>query len=213
MTTSRKSIAIVVAGVVATSGAYALGSQAGDGSASARGSGSGSGSAGEGMPGDGRGARHLEGLAERLGVQESRLREALRELRAEHRDGFARRLARELGLDAARVRAALERMHDEARRHHPGALAEKRDAGEARPREDFRGPPREGRPRGGWRHGQAAELARALGVDAERVRTALERVRADEPGRRDAFATDLAERLDIPVERVRDALPHHGRHG
>jgi hypothetical protein len=132
MQTRTKTAAIALTGAVAlASGAYALGTQTGGGSAVAAGD-----------PGDelviaaGPADRdrplfrtHFRGgplgserLADRLGVDESELREALEDIRPQlpdpgevHRD-FAERLAKELGISEERVDAALERMRENAER-------------------------------------------------------------------------------------------------
>jgi Clp amino terminal domain, pathogenicity island component len=121
MTTRKKQAAIALTGAVAlASGAYALGSQAGGGTAGAA-----------GTPDNPRppalvraGGPHVEfgldRLADRLGVDESDLRDALEDVRPERpdpgdiRDGFAKTLADELGIEQSRVEAALERVREKA---------------------------------------------------------------------------------------------------
>jgi hypothetical protein len=111
--------AIALTGAVAlASGAYALGSQAGDGSAVANDPPATTADPGERMrfahrtdgPGE-----HLESLADRLGVEESALRDAFRDLRpalADRHEDFAEDLAQELGIEADRLEAALERVRE-----------------------------------------------------------------------------------------------------
>jgi hypothetical protein len=127
MSTRKRNAAIALTGAVAlASGAYALGSQSGDGSAVAadppdrpsieiRG----------GLPpGPDEIRRHLrdgpfglDRIADKLGVEESELRDALEDFRADPPDppdpgDFAEELAKELGVATDRVEAALERMRD-----------------------------------------------------------------------------------------------------
>src|SRR5687767_3881257 len=86
MTNRMKNTSITLTAAVAlASGAYALGSEAGDGSAEARKSGTGSSSATAARTAPAhfgaRRAEHLEDLAKQLGVETSALRTALEELR------------------------------------------------------------------------------------------------------------------------------------
>jgi Clp amino terminal domain, pathogenicity island component len=115
MRTRTKTAALALTGAVAlASGAYALGTQTGGGAAVA---------ADPSAPDRPALRTHWrpapfgsERLADRLGVDESELREALEDVRpqlpdpGEVRDDFAERLADELGIDQGRVEAALERM-------------------------------------------------------------------------------------------------------
>jgi hypothetical protein len=128
MSTRKQKTAIALTGAVAlASGAYALGSQAGGGSAVAA------------DPPD-RPAleigRHIRGgppfgldrMADRLGVDESDLRDALRDLRSQPPDppdpgDFAKDLADELGIAQDEVEAALERVHDKVEQR----MEERRD--------------------------------------------------------------------------------------
>jgi hypothetical protein len=128
MSTRKRNTAIALTGAVAlASGAYALGSQSGDGSAVAadpperpslevRGP-------LRGGPIEIRG--HLRGgpfgldrIADKLGVEESELRDALRDVRPEppRKGDFAEDLARELGIAQDRVEEALERVHEKVER-------------------------------------------------------------------------------------------------
>jgi hypothetical protein len=143
----QKTAAVLTGAVALASGAYALGSQT-DGSAEA---------AGErpagyihGGPGPGRGFG-LEGLADRLGVDEDKLRNALEDLRGsppgkdDVRADFAKELADELGTTQAKVEAALERIR-------------------AKHEQDFEA-----------RHDALAEaLAKRLNLDADKVKEALQ---------------------------------------
>ena len=132
MHTRTKTAAVALTGAVAlASGAYALGTQVGGGAASAADR-SGGGLAIAADPSDPDrplfrthfrgGPLGSERLADRLGVDESDLREALEDIRPQlpdpgevHRD-FAQRLAKELGIAEDRVDAALERMRESAER-------------------------------------------------------------------------------------------------
>lgn len=139
----QKTAAVLTGAVALASGAYALGSQT-DGSAVAAGdrpvhySG----------PGHGFG---LERLADRLGVDQADLREALEDARgdlpdrSDRRADFAEQLADELGTTQAKVEAALERI----RAKHEAAATERRDA-------------------------LAEALAKRLNLDASEVKEALE---------------------------------------
>jgi hypothetical protein len=132
MSTRKRNTAIALTGAVAlASGAYALGSQSGDGTAGAADSDDPPSLAvpapiagGPGpltMPDRARGGAPfgLDRLADRLGVEESELRDALEDLRPQPPDpprDFAENLAKELGVDTADVEAALERLREKAER-------------------------------------------------------------------------------------------------
>jgi predicted transcriptional regulator len=120
MTTRKRTTAIALTGAVAlASGAYALGSQSGDGTAGATDP--------PNRPSiDFRGPMRggpfgLDRIADRLGVEESELRDALRDLRPDsikppRPTDFAEELARELGVDQDEVEAALERIRERTER-------------------------------------------------------------------------------------------------
>jgi hypothetical protein len=150
MTTRKQKAALALTGAVAlASGAYALGTQVDDGSASATGN----------RPERGVFIHHegpgrpfgLEGLADRLGVDEDKLRTALEGIRSampapgDRRDDLAKALADELGTTQARVEAALDRVH-------------KRFEQEMKDRHDA----------------LAEELAKRLNLDVSKVKKALE---------------------------------------
>jgi hypothetical protein len=151
MRNPKQKTAVVLTGAVAlASGAYALGSQT-DGSAEAAGDrgpfvhyGGGPG------PGGPRGFG-LDGLADRLGVEEDALRDALEDVRGtlpdkdEVRADFAKELAAELGTTEAKVEAALERMREK----HEQQFEQRRDE-------------------------LAEALAKRLNLDADKVKEALE---------------------------------------
>lgn len=116
---TKKASAAFAGAVVLASGAYAVGSQSGDGSANANQAGGngpmGAGPAGYGPPQPGQMRRQFRrdhrqvfsGLAKQLGVKEADLRKALTEIRKEQRDDFAKKLADKLGVDEAKVKKAL----------------------------------------------------------------------------------------------------------
>ena len=150
----KQTVALALTGAVAlASGAYALGSQS-DGAAVA---------SGEderpalihhrGGPGFG-----LDRLADRLGVDAAKLRDALADVRGdlpgprEVRADFAEELADELGTTQAKVEAALERI----RAKHEDRFEQRRDA-------------------------LAAALAKRLKLDAAKVEEALETPRFFRP--------------------------------
>jgi len=178
MTRGKRTTALALAGAVAlASGAYALGSQAGDGSAAAAKTAT---TTGYGPPpGGGPGAWHgggpgerLTGLADRLGVSEAALRKALSDLGNEKRDDIAQKLADALGIDVAKVQSAFDKL---------------RPKREARPRE---------------RHDEFAQtLAKQLNLPVAKVRAALEQQR-DHRG--DPAA--LADALGVSTAKLRQAL-------
>ena len=178
MTRGKRTTALALAGAVAlASGAYALGSQAGDGSAAAAKT---TNATGYGPPpGGGPGVWHgggpgerLTGLADRLGVSEAALRKALTDLGTEKRDDIAQKLADALGIDVAKVQSAFDKL---------------------RPKHD-------GRPQ--ERHDEFAQtLAEQLNLPVAKVRAALEQQR-DHRG--DPAA--LADALGVSTAKLRQAL-------
>ena len=164
----RKIGALAGGAAVLSFGAYAIGSQAGDGVAQSR-SGSAQGLVAyggpggpppgapppgvPGRPGGARGprGRDLSDLAKRLGVKASDLRAALEKVRrsqqpppGDPRDEFATKLADKLGVDKSKVDGALDEIRKEEEAEH-----EKR-------RNEF-----------------AEALAKELGIDADKVKDAL----------------------------------------
>ena len=146
----HKTAAVLAGAVALASGAYALGSQS-DGSAVA---------GDRAAPVAGAREVHFAGpghpfgldrLADRLGVKEQALREALEDVRGDlpdpHklRDDFAKQLADELGTTQAKVEAALERIRE-------------RQEQEFKKRQDA----------------FAEALAKRLNLDADKVKKALE---------------------------------------
>ena len=178
------------------SAGFAIGSQSGGGSADARGG---------DRPADDRivhlrgGPPGFESLAERLGVSEEKLRDALDALRPTGDPGeqLAAALARSLGIEQAKVEAALTKLRSQHARRHEA-------------REERSGPPGPGRRGCVVRalHGPGGplggDLARELGVDADKLRDALD---AFHQARHDEFAQRLADRLGIDVDKVKEALP------
>ena len=120
---TKKASAAFAGAVVLASGAYAVGSQSGDGSANANQAGANGPTAGGppgpyGAPGNGQMRREFRrfrrdhkqmfsSLAKQLGVKEADLRKALTEIRKEQRDDFAEKLAKKLGVSEAKVKKAL----------------------------------------------------------------------------------------------------------
>ncbi len=200
----------MLAGGVALAGTgFAIGSQQDDGSALAARDGDRGAETRSAHLGGGPGHHGLGSLADRLGVTEAKLREALDALRP-RRDHDARRaelaaaLAQSLGVDRAKVDEALEKLHAEHERRHD---ARRRRSGPRGPRgAGHRHGGRGGHHRGPGGPGGplAGELAAALGVVAAEVREAHE---AFHDAKRDEFAQQLADRLGIDVEKVEEALP------
>ena len=125
----------MVAGSVAlASAAFAVGSQTGDGTADARGEGraerGGAVLFGPGPPGHGRfrgGPPGFESLADRLGVSESRLRRALRDVRpgGDPRDELVKSLAESLDVEEQAVRDAFDRFHQQKHDEFAQRLADR----------------------------------------------------------------------------------------
>jgi hypothetical protein len=150
MTSQKQEAALALTGAVAlASGAYTLGAQADDGAAVA--SGTPKTTPAHHGPGRAGGPFGSEGLADRLGVNEAKLRAALEDIRGnlpkprERRDAFAKDLATELGTTEAKVKAALERLRTE----YEAQAQDRRDA-------------------------LAEELAKRLNLDVSKVKDALE---------------------------------------
>jgi hypothetical protein len=206
MTSRRKTTGLALVGAVAVAfGAYSLGSQTGGGSAGASGNAATGASAAKGAQGmqfrrgGRRGGADLTTLASRLGVTEAQLRTALQAVRQQlqpaaqdRRQRLASELAAALNLPADQVTAALQKVLPA--RGGPG------------------GPGRPGH--AGARNGFAAALARALGIDASKVRSAFQQLRSQ--GHRPALA-DLATALNVDPAKLRTALqslrPDHGPRG
>jgi hypothetical protein len=122
-------------------------------------------------------------------------------------------LAKELGVTQAKLRAALQK----ARPEGPGGRFDRHERGHdgpPPPPPNGQGAPAPAPPppggRGGHRHGpggpggpMADDLAQELGVDADKLRDALE---AFEDQRHDEFAQKLADKLGLDVDKVEEAL-------
>ncbi len=121
----KKLTAVLAGGVVLASGAYGIGTQAGDGSATAARSQQDSAARGDRDHPFG-----LSGLADRLGVSEDKLQDALGDLRGELKPGAKRRsafeadLAKELGVETSQVRAAFRKLRAKERKEHTARRAE-----------------------------------------------------------------------------------------
>ena len=185
---SKKTAAALSGAVVLASGAYALGTQAGDGAALAGLNNSPTARhVGPFGPGAGHPGRDLSGIADRLGVTEDKLRAALEDLRPdrgakdEHRAALAKALAAELGLSADKITAALDKVRPDRkviRRERRGDRLERFDVA----------------------------LARKLGVDAAKVRSAFDELKAG--GRRGGPPDlgDLAAKIGVTEAKLRAAL-------
>jgi DNA-binding MarR family transcriptional regulator len=165
MTRGKRTTAFALAGAVAlASGAYALGSQAGDGSAAAAKT---TNAPGYGPPPGARGhegpGEHLDALADRLGVKPADLRAALEDIAKAHRADFAQKLADALGIDRAKVDAAFAKLRANGPDHA---------AGHDR------------------RHDFAQDLADALNLSVDKVQAALDKQR-DHRGDPAALAKEL----------------------
>ena len=237
MTRGKQTTVLAVTGaVVLASGAYALGSQVGDGSASARGQGATEVRYGHGF-GPGRpGMRPgFDALADRLGVAEDDLRKALEDIAGERKTDLSQRLADALNLDRAKVEQALEkarpdRPHIRRPQALAAALAKELGLSTAKVRAALE--KRRGHPSG---PGDLADelgvseeklheafhavlgklrpprpgldnLAKELGVTQARLDAAFEKLRAQHDDLRDEFAQELADRLNLDVAKVKEAL-------
>jgi len=219
MTRGKQTTALALAGAVAlASGAYALGTQSGDGDASAAptriaapggvpfGHGP-RGFHGGGPRGFGPGVPMFEGLADRLGVSAEKLRAALEDLRTDAHDQFAAELATALGIDKAKVSAALEKAKPErprmrAPRAFARALAQELGISTAKVRAALA--ERRNRP------GGPGDLAKALGVTEQQLRDAFHAVMGKirpphPPGDRPGLS-NLADELGVTEQQLEDAL-------
>jgi energy-converting hydrogenase A subunit M len=123
-------------------------------------------------------------LAQALGVDEAKVRDALQKLAPEMKDIFATRLAALLGVDKAKVEDALKNAR-------PLRAPRFKRFMRVRPLD-------------------LSNLAKDLGVSEDQLKQALMKARqtqaANEAKRRDAFAEALAKRLNLDVQKVKDAL-------
>ena len=237
MTRGKQTTVLAVTGaVVLASGAYALGSQVGDGSASARGQGATEVRYGHGF-GPGRpGMRPgFDALADRLGVAEDDLRKALEDIAGERKTDFAQRLADALNLDRAKVEQALEKARPERphiRRPQALAAALAKELGLSTAKVRAALEKRRGHPSGPGDLADALgvseeklheafhavlgklrpprpgldNLAKELGVTQAQLDAAFEKLRAQHDDLRDEFAQELADRLNLDVAKVKEAL-------
>jgi len=248
MTTRTKKLAtLLTAGVALSSGAYALGSQTGDGGAVAAGTKASSAAAGataisttttngrDRGPGRAagfgrRGDRGLDTLADRLGVSETALRDALRAIRdaktpEQRRTELAQALAAALSKPAADVQSALDSVlpdRDDRKADLSAAIAKELGVDAAKVQSAFdslrqnRDPDRDGRRdrrRGDRRDALVDAIASATGADAARVRAALDKVRAanrpnrgNRRDRRDDVRQRLATALGVTTDQLETAL-------
>jgi Clp amino terminal domain, pathogenicity island component len=209
MKTRTKQLAILLlAGVVLSSGAYALGSQSGGGGALASGanasaaSGSGATNVADRQgPGTVRGVRRgardfgLDALAQKIGVSTTALRDALQAMRQaktpqQRRTEAIQALATALGKPVDQVTSAVN------------SVLPDRGIRGRRFADDF-----------------AAALAKALGVDQAKVQAGLDKARQDLQGRRgngngrrdrgafgDTIVNDIASATGVDAAKVRSAL-------
>src|SRR4051794_840683 len=214
MTMRTKTTAAALTGaVVLASGAYALGSQAGGGSATAKSQRT-AGTAKPQRPARVFGIRRegppdLSTLADKLGVTTAQLQKAFDELRTDGRADSAQKPADELGLDAAKVKQAFSDLMP-AGGPPPGGPP---PAGGPPPGRPPGPPPRGADPPEGF----AKVLADKLGLDVDKVRSALKSLDPDEVRAAGGPAAALAKALGIDEAKVRDALqslrPPGGPHG
>lgn len=199
MTIRGKTLALVLTGgVVLASGGYALGSQAGGGSANAKDDpGSPAGLAISAPPGP----PDLDGLADRLGVTEDQLSDALESLRSEQQppdpEALVKELADTLGVSQADLKAAMKKLRPRFDGPRGGKLCGPPGDGDGQSthkefRFDRRGgpkpPPAPGAPGPapdpdghggpsffffGTDPGFAADLAKELGIDKSKVEDGL----------------------------------------
>ncbi|MEA2331628.1 MAG: hypothetical protein QOH58_1766 [Thermoleophilaceae bacterium] len=205
---------MALAGAVAlASGAYGLGSQAGDGSAVAE-----AGAEHNGKADWQRGPNGaFGGLADALGTDNASLQKALRAFHetngTDRRDEFASALAKALDKSPADVQAAFDALAEKREGRFAARLADQLglDAADVRAALDGL---RDERPPGGPHdagpRGFAAVLAHQLGVDADDVESALEAVRPRGPGRGHRHGAQplrqLAAELDVTRPELRKAL-------
>ena len=187
---TKKTAAALSGALVLASGAYALGSQTGDGQALAGQNAKAARQGGFGYgPGPGkhgfRGPRQeLADAAKQLGVSQDKLLAALKQLRDDNkgkvddlRDAFEKALAKQLGIPESKVESALGKRGPDRKLRRDGH-------------------------RGDMRAEFAKQLAAKLGIDAAKVRSALDGVHRAGP----ADLSALATKLGVSEAKLRDAL-------
>jgi len=194
---TKKTAAALSGALVLASGAYALGSQTGDGQALAGQNANAARQGGYGFgygPGPGKhgfrgGPRQdLADAAKKLGVSQDKLLAALKDLRDDRkgkiddlRDAFAKALAKQLGIPESKVESAL----DKRVRDRQGGRKLKRDGHRGDMRAEF-----------------AKQLAAKLGITEAKVRSALDAQHKVGP----ADLSALATKLGVTEAKLRDAL-------
>ena len=209
MNNGRKTTAAALAGaVVLGSAGYALGSGSGDGAASAAAGSATTTTTAGGTERRAHGPRGagLADLASRLGVSETKLRDALEAVRqdtapkAGREDERFKALADALGKTTAQVQAAFEKVHEARHDAFASALAKELGVSAAKVEaalEKLRPEHGERRGRGGPREG-LADLAEELGVSTAKLRSALRAVRPGHgPGDREDHTAELAKALGV----------------
>jgi hypothetical protein len=237
MTTKTKKLAtLLTVAVVLSSGAYALGTQTGDGGAiassgSASANTSGTTTTHRGFRG-GPGRAGFADLAQKLGVSTTALENALEAIRDEktfdqRRTEITNALAAALGKPAADVTKALDsvlpdRPRDRRRGDVAAALAKalgvdqaKVQAGLDKARQDLgkdRGNGNRRFDRGAFEDTIVNDIASATGVDAAKVRSALQDLRPDRGARRDRHGArddirqKLATALGVTTDQLQTAI-------
>jgi transcriptional regulator with XRE-family HTH domain len=234
MTRTKQAAAVLVGALTVSSGAYALGTQASDGSATARTSASNGANAygygpgadrrgSSGRPfrgrGEGRGAG-LEALAEKLGVQPATLQTALEGLKQDQaggRERLAKAISDGLGIPESKVTAALDELRPQRGARPQGPPDEKVDAlakelglDAAKVRaalEKFRPQRGPGRKRGDDHKQDLSALARELGVTEAKLRSALQAARPDRrEERKEDRSAALAKELGVDAAKLQSVL-------
>ena len=156
-------------------------------------------------------------LASALGLPTARVQAALRQVipdRFDHRDPFSgavlNDLAKALKLDPAKVKATFARLRANGRPDGIPQIAKALGVSEDKLASALRSVLADRRDHGRPGDRFAADLAKALNVDVAKVRTALQKLRAQESARfqqrQDAFVSALAKRLNLSEAKVRQAL-------
>jgi biotin operon repressor len=230
MTNRMKTTTAALGGAVAlASAAFAIGSQAGDGSATAASAASAGSSSTEATVRmrevhlrDGARGPGLGNLAEDLGVSEDKLRDALEAVRAaqapkgDRREDHAAALAKALGKSAEDVEKAMQAVREQRENAFADALAKSLgiDAAKVRAALDDARPDEDERPRRGERRERFGDLAEKLGVSQARLRRALRDALPDglrggpghRGGPRGEAGEDLAKALGVSADALEKAF-------